>query len=67
MKKQNAKGFGARSASTVYYVAVPTGVGRGYLELGPFPTQSSAVAYAKGVSLDPLFQGRAITLRQAAA
>jgi hypothetical protein len=67
MKKQNAKGFGARSAFPVYYVVVPTGAGRNYFELGPFPTQSSAVVYAKGVSLDPLFQGRAISLRQAAA
>jgi hypothetical protein len=64
MKKQNAKGFGARSAFPVYYVVVPTGVSGGVLEVGPIASKSVAHAYAKGVSLHPSFQGRRIGVKR---
>jgi hypothetical protein len=67
MKKQNAQGFGARSASPVYYVVVPTGVSGGVLEVGPIVSKSAAHAYAKGVSLHPSFQGRRIGVKRVAA
>ena len=67
MKNQNAKGFGARSASPVYYVVVPTGVSGGFLEVGPIASKSAAHAYAKGVSLDPSFRGRRIGVKRVAA
>lgn len=66
MKKQNAKGFGARPASTVYYVVVPTSQG-GCLKVGPIPSRSVAYNYAQVVSLDPTFQGQPIRVEEAAA
>jgi len=67
MKNQNTKGFGARSASPVYYVVVPTGVSGGVLEVGPIASRSAAHAYAKVVSLDPSFRGCRIGVKRVAA
>jgi hypothetical protein len=67
MKIKNNKGFGARPATSVYYVIVPNGTPGKGLKVGPIASRERANAFAERVSLSPDFSGLAIGVEEVAA
>jgi hypothetical protein len=66
MKMKNNKGFGARPATSVYYVVVPTGTPGKCDKVGPIASRELANAFAKRVSLAPDFYGQVIGVQEVA-